>query len=134
MISNRLAAISASVVVLLTILVGLFILGSPTQERYRRLDEQRIADLQMLYSAVNANFAISKSLTTNLGSIQDGTRLRQIPRDPVSDSMYDYEPVTTDTYRLCADFSGESDEARLEDFWTHSKGRQCFLFNAQSAY
>ena len=134
MSSNRLAAISASVVVLLTISVGLYILGSPSQERFRRLDEQRIADLLLLSRAVNANYLISSSLPANLDSMQDGTRLSRIPRDPETSSMYEYEQVAADAYRLCAVFSTESNEVRLDDFWEHSEGRQCFSFNAQSTY
>lgn len=131
---NGLAAISASIVVMLTISVGLYILGSPSQERFRRLDEQRNADLLLLSRAVNANYAISNSLPTNLGSMQDGTRLSRIPRDPETSSMYEYEQMAADAYLLCAVFSTESNEARLDDFWEHSEGRQCFIFSAQSAY
>lgn len=134
MSSNRLAAISASVVVLLTISVGLYILGTPSQERFRRLDEQRIADLLLLSRAVNANYLISNSLPANLDSMQDGTRLSRIPRDPETSSMYEYEQVAADAYRLCAEFMTQSNEARLDDFWEHSEGRQCFSFNAQSTY
>ena len=132
MISNRLAAISASVVILGALLVGLYILGSPTEERNRRLDEQRIADLLLLSRAVNANYAISENLPADLESIQDGARLSRIPRDPEKNIPYGYERVTADSYRLCAEFSRESDEARVDDFWAHAEGRQCFSFNAHS--
>lgn len=134
MSSNRLAAISASVIVLLTISVGLYILGAPSQERFRRLDEQRIADLQLLSRVINANYVISNSLPANLDSMQDGTRMSRIPKDPETGSMYDFEPMAIDAYRLCAEFSTESNEARFDDFWEHPTGRQCFSFNAQSTY
>ena len=132
MMTNKPAAIGSSVIVLGALLIGLYVLGSPMEERFRRLDEQRVADLLQLSRAINRNFRFSDRLPTNLTDIVDGQLIRRLPIDLETEAMYQYEIIDIDSYRLCAEFSIASEEGNLDDFWSHSMGRECFDFKAQS--
>lgn len=132
MMANKLAAIGSSILVLVALLIGLYILGTPAEERSRRLDEQRVADLLQLSRAINRNFTFSERLPANLTDVVDGQLIRQLPTDPETEAIYQYEILDSDSYRLCAEFSIASDEGNLDDFWSHSMGQQCFDFRAQS--
>lgn len=127
---NKLATIGSSIVVLTVLSIGLFILGSPAEERSRRLDRDRVADLLQLSRGIDAHFKSSDSLPLELPAVVDGQRIRQLPRDPETRAMYQYEIIDTDSYRLCAEFSTTSAENNLDDFWFHPAGTHCFDFKA----
>lgn len=132
MSTNQLAAIGASIVIVAALAIGLFLLGSPTEERSRRLDEQRVDDLRQLTRAINSSYSNTDSLPGNLANLVDGRELRLLPTDPETNQNYDYEIVDSETYRLCAEFSRNTDDEDRGDFWSHAIGRQCFSFKAQS--
>ena len=130
MTRNRLAATLSSGIVLVSLLAGLVILGSPSQERARRIDEQRLADLQQLSRAINAYFSAVERLPNRLEEIIDGRRVSNIPVDPESAEAYPYQVLGTERYRLCATFTRDAEDEYQGDFWMHSAGRQCFDFTA----
>ena len=51
--------------------------------------------------------------------------------DPVSQTPYEYRVTADNRYELCATFETES-AARLDYFWAHGPGRQCFEFEARA--
>lgn len=126
MTMNRAAALAGSVVVVVAVLSGLYLGGSPGVQRSLRFDEQRVDDLRTLTRAIKSHWKATQRLPDELQELVDGQNLRSMPLDPESRAIYDFNATAAHAYRLCADFSEPSAETRREDFWEHQAGRQCF--------
>jgi hypothetical protein len=125
----RLIAIVSSVTVIIAVLAGLYLSGSPAEQRLLRLDERRVSDLLQLSSAISSYEEQSARLPAELAALVDGQRLRCVPKDPASGAAYTYEILDMDSYRLCAEFARASLQAVPEDFWAHPAGLHCFELN-----
>lgn len=123
---NKTVASAASLLVLVAIVAGLMVGGSPEAERDRRLDEMRVADLQRLAGVISVYYEKTSSLPVSVAALVDGQSLQSEPLDPVTAEPYGYEIQANDAYALCATFDNRSDIARDADFWSHDAGRVCF--------
>jgi hypothetical protein len=107
-------------------------LGSPGERRLRRIDDDRIGDLQALRSALVESAERTGRLPDSLDSIDGSNGYRTTKRrDPVSGAQYDYEVLAADRFRLCAEFDRPTDRRRSRDpesAWEHPRGRHCFTF------
>lgn len=121
--------VAAIGVVVLAIVVGLVISGSPMQQRELRLDEARVADLRSLSAALARFYRETAALPGSLEQLVDGRNLSRLPRDPVADTGYSYTQTSPAAYRLCTEFARASDTSLRDDFWTHAAGRHCFEFD-----
>ena len=126
MTPNQIWAAVGSAAALAAVAVGLYVAGSPSEERALRLDERRVADLQRLASAIDAYRNENGALPPGFEQLMTGRRLPDVPVDPVSGAPYTYEILGEDEYRLCADFERASRPAEPRGFWTHAAGTQCF--------
>lgn len=129
--SNKLMALLASSVVLIAVLAGLALLGTPADERLQRLDQRRLNDLQLLANTVERHAQRNGYLPASLNSLVDGQLLDLMPVDPETGADYDYAITGERHYRLCANFSSASRESASQAFWIHSAGRACFEFETQ---
>src|SRR5687767_3423018 len=124
--TSRLITIVSSAIVAIAILAGLYLSGSPAEQRLLRLDERRISDLVQLSYTISNYREQSGQLPLELAVLVDGQRLRSLPADPQTGVVYAYEIADTDSYRLCAEFSRPSLQTTPDDFWAHPEGRHCF--------
>ncbi|PIT96705.1 hypothetical protein COT82_01830 [Candidatus Campbellbacteria bacterium CG10_big_fil_rev_8_21_14_0_10_35_52] len=132
-----------SFAVLASIVGGFFIIGSPFSLRMKRFDERRVNDLQNIQYQIVNFYQRKGGLPNNLGELKDPITGFNIPLDPERATSYDYEKVSELSFKLCADFSLESDaqidlknmtrsipvflgDSYLNENWQHSSGRQCF--------
>lgn len=140
------SVILAAVVTACVIVVagyGLFIAGSPTQERMRRLDAQRLNDLQSITYAVDQFYALKTQLPASLEELQ---RQREVYvssiRDPETQAFYEYQKAGATSYELCATFATEGDQNQFSDgtrpaypntgsFWKHGVGRTCYTVDVR---
>lgn len=125
---GRILLILASLVVAAAVVAGLFVLGSPQDERRRRLDQTRIADLMALRSAVEAHYHREGALPDSLEELARRSPLPVRMTDPAGGRLYAYEPIDSTRFRLCAEFDfATPDEMQpgVPD-WAHGAGRQCF--------
>lgn len=131
---RRLAGV-ASAAMLAAVGAGLWINGSPAEQRDRRLDERRVADLRGLEVAVGKFHGREGRLP---GSLEDlAARLASdAPErlaDPVDGQPYEYRPLDARRFELCARFAhpgtGEFYGQVPGGFrpWRHDAGRQCFV-------
>lgn len=125
---HKLIAMLASIVVLVAVLAGLFLAGSPSDERLRRLDAIRIQHLQELNAAIDLQIRRNNFMPASLVDAVDGQRLTMLPTDPEYDTHYDYAQINSSSYALCAVFSAASAAEAATDFWAHPAGRACFTF------
>ena len=128
-------------VVLVMVVAGFFIAGSPQEVRLRGFDERRVNDLQTLQSNI-INFWTNKAkLPDSLSLLKDDVTGFVPPHDPQTAQSYEYHVKSTLTFSLCATFAMPSIEvarsvpARPKPFpydgygnenWQHTAGRVCF--------
>jgi type II secretory pathway pseudopilin PulG len=116
------------VVAIAAVAAGLFVLGSPGEERVRRLDERRVQDLASIAQAIDVYWTRHARLPASIAE------LRQEPvgdvryDDPDTNQAYEYRSLGADRYELCAEFARDSRESdgSAAGFWSHRAGRQCF--------
>jgi hypothetical protein len=120
--------------VLASLLAGLFVLGSPQDERARRVDNRRVSDLQGIMAAADLYWTRHSQLPASLAELTAEPGVSISTADPESSEPYDYQPLDSAQYELCAGFERESGDMAMkpsEDLWAHGPGRQCFQFEAE---
>ena len=139
----KLLAWTVSFAILASIVGGFFIMGSPFTLRMKRFDERRVNDLQNIQYQI-VNFYQKKGVLPNsLDELKDPFAGFNIPLDPDTAVSYGYEKVSDIGFKVCADFSLESDSQidskymtrpmpvsseifPVNENWRHNSGRQCF--------
>jgi hypothetical protein len=133
MSGKRLLAVVLTVVVAAAVVTGIVIIGSPMDERTRRLDTRRVQDLQQISQAVQVYHGRHQRTPASLDELskEPGFAI-VVPRDPTTGQPYRYVSVDADSYELCGIFDRDSD-ARTASFWSHGAGTQCFRLNVKQA-
>jgi hypothetical protein len=111
---------------------GLKVLGPPGEERARKLDVQRVSDLQQLASALDSYRTRHGHLPDSAETAAGEFNVVMVARDPDTNQPYGYRVLDSDRYELCADFQRASQPDRHSPavgFWSHGPGRQCFTRN-----
>ncbi|HTM67731.1 MAG TPA: hypothetical protein VL426_00375 [Candidatus Binatia bacterium] len=88
------------------IAVGLYVAGSPSKERERRFDEQRVNELQQIANAVDNAYYRDGHLPSSLEELAANKQDNYVPSivDPATRAPYEYRTTDGDTYELCATF------------------------------
>lgn len=89
---------------------GLFILGSPMEERARRVDDRRVADLHGIVAATDLYWPRHSRLPSSLDDLTDEPGVRISTGDPARSEIYGYQPLDSVQYEVCASFERESGE------------------------
>jgi hypothetical protein len=126
-------------VVLSSIVVGFFIIGTPFEQRQRRFDEERISNLQVLQSQIINYWIQKESLPQNLNELENSIFGYIVPVDPESDLAYEYIVIDALSFELCAIFKTSTDDLSFtsqglkihpyDSFqyeWKHEAERTCF--------
>lgn len=139
---SKLLAGLVSAVILISIIGGFFIIGSPATQRMRRFDEQRAADLQTLQSQIVSHWSYKKVLPANLAALKDTISGFVPPKDPQTGAQYEYAVTGALAFKLCSVFNLPASASNSkfsepyyapmpaskfgQDNWGHEKGRACF--------
>jgi len=130
-------------IVAAAVVAGVFVAGSPQEERLRRFDVQRANDLQSIQWQVINYWQSKADLPVNLVVLNDDISGFRVPNDPETGKVYDYEKRDTLKFALCADFTRPSLEGQdqntrakampmavpasgVQQNWTHAAGHVCF--------
>lgn len=128
---DRTFAIAASVAVILAIVGGFWVLGTPWRQRQLTLDQQRIQDLMGIASILHDQSVQADQDHVLPLSLDKRTRRT----DPVTDKLYEYRRLSPVTYELCAEFATNSRHnppaQKAGKSWQHPQGRHCFALNAK---
>ncbi len=130
---NRVLLGVVAAVIVAAVVAGLMALGSPVDERARRLDEQRIRELQELRTAIDLHFRRDGALPDSLEHVVRRSPLPVRLTEPEGGRSYGYEVIDSTSYRLCATFrfpTPDDEESRYPyaKEWAHGAGRQCYRF------
>ena len=133
------SAIIASTAVALAVITGLFIAGSPAEERTRRMDDQRVEDLRYISYAVESYYQNEGVLPASLeeAARQPNAFVHRIA-DPVTGMPYEYLPSASAAYQLCATFDAPTNPENAQNtppelsFWNHDAGRICYALEART--
>lgn len=140
----KILAIVMALVVVASIILGFFIVGTPADQRERRFDEQRIGDLQALQSQIVDYWTKKDNLPSSLNDLEDNINGFMVPVDPGSKEDYEYKIIDSLSFELCAVFSRSSEESVVtrqiakeynspynlfQQNWNHAKGRYCWTRN-----
>ena len=113
---------------------GLFFAGSPRQERWRRLDDQRVEALERISTSVQRFYETRRTLPDSLTTLLrlPDTFAAETLRDPETGGAYAYRALDSLAYELCAEFRIADDPggspAPRGEFWRHGQGTTCFRF------
>jgi hypothetical protein len=139
-VGTRLVLILASIAMIAAVLGGLHVLGNPAHQRDLRLDSRRTLGLYQISNSIHHYWIANHALPVDLSTMDVQTDWRS---DPVTGEPYTYKRLSDESYSLCANFSGASqDAARIESMpnmymptgpaWTHPAGSYCFRFKGES--
>lgn len=134
------------IVVIVAIIAGLYVSGSPANRRRLSLDERRVNSLNQITTAIDTFVETKSALPTSLDILaQDQPYLATELRDPTTNALYEYTPSSTSTYDLCATFDLPNEQdpgappfAPTQDFWNnpilslHSAGRVCYPLHVRT--
>jgi len=97
----------ASSFVIVAVVAGFMIVGSPSEQRSLRFDEKRVQDLQSIQSQVLTYWQQKEKLPETLTDLANPLLGQSVSRDPEFESGKEYEYSTKGklTFELCATFA-----------------------------
>ncbi len=140
----RMVNYAAGAVVVLTIIAGFFIMGTPQQMRAQKQDALRLQDLQNLQWQIVNYWQQKEQLPATLEELRDPISNTQIPVDPATKEPYTYKRNSPLDFSLCATFATEGGQIAnrgdiampvstvpgkgdaMQDNWQHGVGEVCF--------
>lgn len=141
----RYVAIGVGILVIVTIVAGFFIIGTPGQVRLYRFDDQKVNDLQSIQSEVVDYWQTEGKLPASLSQLTDSISGYAVPTDEQTGAAYGYTVLGTYSFQLCADFNattqpnsptltsaavpepmGATGQDLSQDSWYHAAGNVCF--------
>ncbi len=132
-------SIGAIALVLISLVSGFIVMGSPAAARKMKFDDQRIANLSEIQWQVVSFWQRTQKLPTNLDALNDQISGFAAQKDPETGASYEYAATDKLAFRLCAIFDLASTQTRagqtypapydtngLNNNWQHGAGRVCF--------
>ncbi|MFA6300767.1 MAG: DUF5671 domain-containing protein [Candidatus Paceibacterota bacterium] len=131
---RRIWTIVSAIIILLCIVWGFSVLGSPRTQQLLKYDEQKINDLQNIQNAVQNFYSLKGTLPKDFVELSTQENHFINTEDPQNKKPYEYETTSNTTYNLCAEFNKElTKDAYVASFgpyggntWLHGAGRYCF--------
>ncbi len=134
------AAVLSSIAMLIAIISGFFIIGTPAHQRAIRLDEQRVNELMGIQGQVVNYWQQKEVLPATTAQLNDTINGYVVPADPITKAAYEYTVKGPLSFELCATFeeaslpNGASTQYEsmyyspmgTTESWTHESGRACF--------
>lgn len=125
---GRRMALVSTLLVLLALVGGFWLLGSPRTQRLIRLDEQRVNDLQSIQWQIINYWQQKGKLPASLTDLNDPLANFVPPLDPGTNLAYRYQKGEGRSFQLCANFNlaSRSMTKPVSDNWQHGAGETCF--------
>ncbi|MBW2508163.1 MAG: hypothetical protein JRE81_06005 [Deltaproteobacteria bacterium] len=124
--------VAVAVVVIAVIGGGLWLIGSPTEQRLLKLDERRVDDLHSIANRIDVYWNRHQGLPKSLDALEGQPGWDSIPLDRERNEPYSYRVLEQRSYELCARFDRKSRYARARQ-WAHEAGPYCYRFEMKDA-
>lgn len=141
----RIEAIVVIAGMIIGVIAGFLIIGSPAHIRDLRLDGQRVSDLSQIQSQVVYYYQQKRALPRTLTDLSDPLSGFTVPVDPQTNAPYRYETTGPLSFELCAIFHAVSADTKGrgpsygpnvsypvpaglggDENWQHAVGETCF--------
>jgi len=136
----------AGVAILVAIVSGFFIIGSPWVQRDMRFDERRVSDLQNIQWQIVNYWQQKGAVPATLADLQDSISGFRAPKDPATGGAYGYRVLEAGVFELCATFTLTNEQTSntvpwpaapqpatkpgaresIDENWAHGAGEVCF--------
>jgi type II secretory pathway pseudopilin PulG len=141
---------SITLCVIAGIITAFIVVGLPSTERARRMDLQRVNNLQQITYALDIYYNLKKTIPDDLQSLSGAQDVYiETINDPQTKQPYEYRKLEPTKYELCAVFELAADDTRgqgkfapptvpfsgnaADMMWKHAAGRQCFEIQVRTA-
>ena len=133
----KLTAIIISIAVVATIIIALQAIDNPLVEAEQKKDEKRMQDFSQIFYAVQGYYQENKQLPQKLDQITHLQSNQKI--DSITKKEYEYQPVDSDSFKLCTEFATDSQESNNEgrpyapipEAKKHKKGYDCIEYTLE---
>lgn len=130
------------------VVTAFFVVGLPSTERARRMDLQRVNNLQQISYALDSYYALKKDIPNDLQELSGKQDVYiETINDPQTKEPYSYRKLEATKYELCATFELAASDTTdpngprsmpyaggpYDTMWKHSAGRQCFELQVRTA-
>ncbi len=137
--SRNIWRVFAILLILVSIILGFVVIGSPRTQRMLRYDGEKITDLQGIQGQILSYWQNKGILPKTLDEMKDSLSYYTVPVDSQTQVQYSYKVLNQNSFELCADFNKASPSdlaaypssysygyGRNGENWQHEAGRQCF--------
>ncbi|KKT14803.1 MAG: hypothetical protein UW83_C0040G0004 [Parcubacteria group bacterium GW2011_GWD1_44_9] len=137
--SRNIWRIFAILLILVSVILGFVVIGSPRTQRMLRYDGEKITDLQNIQGQILSYWQNKGTLPKNLDDMKDSLSYYTVPVDSQTQEQYGYRVLNQNSFELCADFNeaSPSDVAVYPssysygygnngENWQHEAGNKCF--------
>ena len=134
--------IAVGVLVLIAIVSGFFIIGTPSDLRKLREDENKVNDLRNIQYQIVYFWQLKQTLPESLTELNDPLSGFTLPKDVQTGEAYKYERTSSSSFKLCATFNAPTRdtggqgayqtlpvgpyEGNVDENWKHEAGETCF--------
>jgi hypothetical protein len=134
----NLVGYGALLVVVVSIVGGFFIIGTPNSARLARFDEQKVNDLSNIQYQVVYYYQQKEKLPQNLAELTDPISGYVAPKDAQTGQDYGYRVTGPLSFEVCATFNAPTRGADRTyadpslgrtaggETWAHGAGQTCF--------
>ena len=129
--------ISAAVIVLIAIVWGFILTGSPAAQRERQFDDRRVEDLRaikseilnIVYAGKPVETTLVKPLPRTIEEVAASATYQKLNLvDPENGNPYVYTVQDATHYQLCAVFTYPRSQT-YDIFWNHETGNHCYTID-----
>lgn len=122
--------------VILILLYGFYLAGTPGSARKAAFDTRRIRDLNIIQTKIITYWKKTKHLPNSLNALTDTISGFKAPSDPETKISYEYKILSNNAFQLCSNFNLPSSNTEvsqsvfpLDDNWNwqHPAGHYCFV-------
>lgn len=119
-------------VILISIIWGFSVLGSPRTQQLARYDEQKVNNLMEISNQVSSYWQMKKALPVVLSDLTIENTYYAVPIDPQSNQPYGYQKIDAKSYKVCATFNTATNvqtdtrQTYPVGVWVHPAGEYCF--------
>ncbi len=137
--SRNIWRVFAILLILVSVVLGFIVIGSPRTQRMLRYDGEKITHLQGIQGQILSYWQNKGTLPESLNDMKDSLSYYTVPVDSQTQEPYGYRVLSQNSFELCADFNKAS-AADLAAYpspysygygsngenWQHEAGRHCF--------